>query len=920
MWDNLKASIASVVRTNNNQEITGANLQSVLNTIVNTVGANATFAGIAVPSTNPGTPDGPVFYIACEPGVYSNFNLTLVDGLYILENKTGSWVGTQINTGAAFEALIGYYNAVLNGASITVPDATTYRLTVGGDFKLKMLAPGTTATTLTIGNATDIPIWYNGAAVSAQNTWEANEIISVFYDGTRFMASNSQGGGGKAEKIKYDNSRSGLGSQNVQGALDEAVEELTIEQTIDLSSLQSLKYALYGNAWHKVTTNVYIKAFSVVPNQKYRVVADNMSASFFYLAKQDVPADKKAVTYQHITTPANQTAIITIPNGIYYLVIQDDHGQTGGNTKFPLSMELLKGIDDVVDKHTNEITDIQSSVMGVIEQYTKEDCTVVGLLQIDGTVYAGLSNYRTSNYIPIPEGTLYIQYDGVYYQNAYTFVGLVVCDSSYNAIWSNTEQGDVERHGKIYIPDIPNAAYIRFSYDIGGNPTVKFLSAAANDFSAIAGSDTLRSYGSSVYNGTYNRYTNTFLCSIDSPCLEDGIITKIRGKWISAGNAKFYIGFIDQNGYVIVRDSFTVAVGSGDNTVDVSSRNISLYKDEYLFFSGQDSIKPYFVIDTSVTPKGSGASVDNRYGVRQDGVCWNFGWTVKTHKESFNELVEEMGEVKKQVQTNSANIAELQNNKKYYIEDSATGMNYQITVRNGNIVLVPMQFSNALVLGDSITSHGIASGVWYGVWGMAATKPEYDFVHVLEEGLQAKDNNAVCDCVNIAAWEKNFSTSLATLIGNKLTSETDFVVIRLGENVPNANVSGFATALGNLVDYIYSISPNAKVVITGVFWVNSSKENQIVAAASAKGIDYIRLDYLDNSAYKESLGHYVYGDDNQIHEITNSGVANHPNNIGMLRIANAILAAIGYGTVEKTYTLQEVTVSGVTGTMWVLNG
>lgn len=203
MWDNLKASIASVVRTNNNQEITGANLQNVLNTIVNTVGANATFAGIAVPSTNPGTPDGPVFYIACEPGVYSNFNLTLVDGLYILENKTGSWVGTQINTGAAFEALIGYYNAVLNGASITVPDAMTYRLTVGGDFKLKMSAPGTTATTLTIGNATDIPIWYNGAAVSSDNTWEAGEIISVFYDGTRFMASNSQGSGGNGGSVSF---------------------------------------------------------------------------------------------------------------------------------------------------------------------------------------------------------------------------------------------------------------------------------------------------------------------------------------------------------------------------------------------------------------------------------------------------------------------------------------------------------------------------------------------------------------------------------------------------------------------------------------------------------------------------------------------------------------------------------------------
>ena len=79
MWDNLKASIAAVVRTNNNQEITGANLQNVLNTIVNSVGANATFAGVATPSTSPGTPDGPVFWIAGS-GTYSNFGQLTVVG------------------------------------------------------------------------------------------------------------------------------------------------------------------------------------------------------------------------------------------------------------------------------------------------------------------------------------------------------------------------------------------------------------------------------------------------------------------------------------------------------------------------------------------------------------------------------------------------------------------------------------------------------------------------------------------------------------------------------------------------------------------------------------------------------------------------------------------------------------------------
>lgn len=73
-WTTLKATITDVIKTNGNQEITGAVLQNTLNSIVSAVGENATFAGIATPTTNPGTPDGPVFYIALELGVYSNFN------------------------------------------------------------------------------------------------------------------------------------------------------------------------------------------------------------------------------------------------------------------------------------------------------------------------------------------------------------------------------------------------------------------------------------------------------------------------------------------------------------------------------------------------------------------------------------------------------------------------------------------------------------------------------------------------------------------------------------------------------------------------------------------------------------------------------------------------------------------------------
>lgn len=114
-WTNLKAAIAAAIKTNNNQEITGAILQSTLNSIVNSVGANATFAGIATPSTNPGTPDGPVFYITSQGGQYTNFdNIELQDGLSVLMWNGTAWDVEQL-IGIDAEPTAGSDNLVKSG-------------------------------------------------------------------------------------------------------------------------------------------------------------------------------------------------------------------------------------------------------------------------------------------------------------------------------------------------------------------------------------------------------------------------------------------------------------------------------------------------------------------------------------------------------------------------------------------------------------------------------------------------------------------------------------------------------------------------------------------------------------------------------------------------------------------------------------
>lgn len=92
-YEQLKQAVSNVIKANGNQEITGAILQNALLSIISTIGKNATFAGIATPTTNPGTPDGPVFYLASKTGTYSNFDGVVIENeAAILLYNGSAWV------------------------------------------------------------------------------------------------------------------------------------------------------------------------------------------------------------------------------------------------------------------------------------------------------------------------------------------------------------------------------------------------------------------------------------------------------------------------------------------------------------------------------------------------------------------------------------------------------------------------------------------------------------------------------------------------------------------------------------------------------------------------------------------------------------------------------------------------------------
>lgn len=101
-YNSLKTTIDANIKQNGNQEITGQILNSVLNQMVNTLGAGYQFMGVATP-TNPGsaqTPDYKCFYFTTTPGTYTYMGgLVVANGEVAILKYDTSW--TKEVTGIA---------------------------------------------------------------------------------------------------------------------------------------------------------------------------------------------------------------------------------------------------------------------------------------------------------------------------------------------------------------------------------------------------------------------------------------------------------------------------------------------------------------------------------------------------------------------------------------------------------------------------------------------------------------------------------------------------------------------------------------------------------------------------------------------------------------------------------------------------
>lgn len=186
------------------------------------------------------------------------------------------------------------------------------------------------------------------------------------------------------------------------------------------------------------------------------------------------------------------------------------------------------------------------------------------------------------------------------------------------------------------------------------------------------------------------------------------------------------------------------------------------------------------------------------------------------------------------------------------------------------------EFSNVVILGNSITySPANAEVGWNGNWGMAASAPEFDFVHLLTADFKEKNKACIVTAKNIAAFEVNYTVyNLAAELKQIKDLKPDLLIIRIGENVQQEGIDSvaFEQKYASLIDYFKADNPDLKVLAAGSFWGNPTVD-RIVSRHSA---------FLTLKTLGLDMSNYAWG------QYENIGVASHPSDKGMAAIAALI--------------------------------
>ena len=189
-----------------------------------------------------------------------------------------------------------------------------------------------------------------------------------------------------------------------------------------------------------------------------------------------------------------------------------------------------------------------------------------------------------------------------------------------------------------------------------------------------------------------------------------------------------------------------------------------------------------------------------------------------------------------------------------------------------------------MIVGNSVTRHEPAPAIgWNFNHGMAASKIENDYVHRLISMITSLRPDAEFVIIQAAQWEFKYRTAdKNALFGSARGFHPDIIITLLSGNIPAADFTreDFIREMGALHDYLSDGRP-CRLIQGDAFFNNPEKCDAIRAYCDVRGADLVRVSDLSGSPENLAIGKFEH-----------EGVAHHPGDVGMLRIAERFFEAV----------------------------
>lgn len=161
---------------------------------------------------------------------------------------------------------------------------------------------------------------------------------------------------------------------------------------------------------------------------------------------------------------------------------------------------------------------------------------------------------------------------------------------------------------------------------------------------------------------------------------------------------------------------------------------------------------------------------------------------------------------------------------------------------------------------------------------MAASSASKDYFSLLEDLVRSKKPDAVLLRENVFPFERGFESFDFTFYDHLKDFEPDILIVRFGENIDSESIEGnnLAKSIRDFVDFL-AAGREMQVVVTTTFWPNEIVNQQLILSAESNKWELVRLSDLGSLEENMAIGLFSH-----------EGVARHPGDLGMERIAGRI--------------------------------